>query len=244
MSPSARDAGASCIGGRDGCNVDGPLKVIYLTRGSAAPVVRDRRRGGGLLGVKRETLYAYASRGLVRGVPGAAPGARGATSATDLERLKARRDARSGHGPVAAGALAVGRAGARIGVDGASGRAGPGYRGRARRSRWRSRRPALRGGRRAVVVGRSCRRRARAVVGRGPAERPPGLAHGARCPRPRRRSSRSRSRCRALGAARPRPLQPGRASGRWARPARDAERSRARGVRSLAALWASGGDAA
>jgi citrate synthase len=56
------------------------------------------------LGVKRETLYAYASRGLVRSEPGA--GGRGRRyRREDLVRLKARSDARAGHGPVAAGAL-------------------------------------------------------------------------------------------------------------------------------------------
>jgi len=55
--------------------------------------------------VKRETLYAYASRGLVRSVV-APPGARGHLYLRDdLERLRARRDARAGHGPVAAAAL-------------------------------------------------------------------------------------------------------------------------------------------
>ena len=57
-----------------------------------------------LLGVKRATLYAYASRGLVRSEPG--PKGRGHRySRTDLERLRTRVDARAGHGPVAAGAL-------------------------------------------------------------------------------------------------------------------------------------------
>ncbi len=57
-----------------------------------------------LLGVKRETLYAYASRGLVRSAP--APGSRTRRyRRADLERLAARRDARAGHGAVAAGAL-------------------------------------------------------------------------------------------------------------------------------------------
>jgi citrate synthase len=56
------------------------------------------------LGVKVETLYAYASRGLVRSTPGPkGPGRRYLRS--DVERLKARSDARAGHGPVAAGAL-------------------------------------------------------------------------------------------------------------------------------------------
>lgn len=60
-----------------------------------------------LLGVKRDTLYAYVSRGLVR-----RSGARGhhRYAREDLLRLKARHDARSGHGPVAAGALRWGEA--------------------------------------------------------------------------------------------------------------------------------------
>lgn len=57
-----------------------------------------------LLGIKRQTLYAYASRGLVRSRP--SPGGRAHVySRDDLMRLKARSDARSGHGPVAASAL-------------------------------------------------------------------------------------------------------------------------------------------
>lgn len=56
------------------------------------------------LDVKLETLYAYASRGLVESVP--APSGRGRRYArASIERLKARHDARSGHGAVAAGAL-------------------------------------------------------------------------------------------------------------------------------------------
>lgn len=57
-----------------------------------------------LLGVKRQTLYAYASRGLLRSVP-ASEGRSHLYSRADLTRLKARRDARAGHGPVAASAL-------------------------------------------------------------------------------------------------------------------------------------------
>jgi citrate synthase len=55
-----------------------------------------------LLDVKRPTLYAYVSRGLVRRMR-APSGTR--YSRDDLLRLRARRDARAGHGPVAAGAL-------------------------------------------------------------------------------------------------------------------------------------------
>lgn len=82
-----------------------------------------------LLDVKRQTLYAYASRGLVRSEPG--PKGRGHRySRADLERLRSRVDARSGHGPVAAGALRFGEpvlatAISYIGAD------GPRYRGRS-----------------------------------------------------------------------------------------------------------------
>lgn len=56
-----------------------------------------------LLDVKRATLYAYVSRGLVRRTSG--PDGRRRYSRDDLQRLRARHEARSGHGPVAAGAL-------------------------------------------------------------------------------------------------------------------------------------------
>jgi citrate synthase len=79
-----------------------------------------------LLDVKRQTLYAYVSRSLVRRVRAPA-GARYARD--DLLRLRARHDARAGHGPVAAGALRWGdpvlaSAITAIGAD------GPRYRGR------------------------------------------------------------------------------------------------------------------
>lgn len=65
------------------------------------------REAAALLDVKLETLYAYTSRGLIESVPG--PNGRGRRYArTSIERLKARHDARSGHGAVAAGALRFG----------------------------------------------------------------------------------------------------------------------------------------
>jgi citrate synthase len=65
------------------------------------------RAAAGLLGVKLATLYAYTSRGLVRRVR--APDGRSHQYArADLERLRSRRDARAGHGPVAAAALRFG----------------------------------------------------------------------------------------------------------------------------------------
>jgi citrate synthase len=62
------------------------------------------REAARFLGVKLATLYAYASRGLVRSTPAGTGGQR-RYAAQDLERLKARHDARRGHAPVAAGAL-------------------------------------------------------------------------------------------------------------------------------------------
>ncbi len=62
------------------------------------------REAAAYLEVKRETLYAYVSRGLLRGVP-AERGRERLYLREDIERLKARHDARSGHGPVAASAL-------------------------------------------------------------------------------------------------------------------------------------------
>lgn len=60
-----------------------------------------------ILGVKRQTLYAYASRGLLGG--GArGPGRRASYPAAAVYRLKARAQARSGHTAVAAGALRFG----------------------------------------------------------------------------------------------------------------------------------------
>ena len=62
------------------------------------------REAARFLGVKLATLYAYASRGLVGSVP--TPGSRARMYLrSDVERLRAKSFARSGHGPVAASAL-------------------------------------------------------------------------------------------------------------------------------------------
>ncbi|WXA97462.1 citrate synthase family protein [Pendulispora brunnea] len=58
-----------------------------------------------MLGIRRETLYAYASRGLLRSYPSPGKGRGRMYLRDDILRLKARHDARSGHGPVAAAAL-------------------------------------------------------------------------------------------------------------------------------------------
>ncbi len=60
-----------------------------------------------MLGIKRASLYSYASRGWVRSIP--APKGRARLYAReDLERLRIRHDARAGHAPVAAAALRFG----------------------------------------------------------------------------------------------------------------------------------------
>lgn len=65
------------------------------------------REAAAFLGVKPATLYSYASRGLLRRSPGPG-GRRSLYLRADLERWKARHDARAGHGPVAAAALQYG----------------------------------------------------------------------------------------------------------------------------------------
>lgn len=80
--------------------------------------------------MKLPTLYAYTSRGLVRSVPGDRGRARRYLRA-DLDRLRARRDARAGHGPVAAGALRWGEPVLDSSITALSPERGPIYRGHA-----------------------------------------------------------------------------------------------------------------
>lgn len=70
-----------------------------------SPASLSAKEAAELLGVKPQTLYAYASRGFVRRV---GTGKRRRYLVEDLERLQTRQRARSGHGPVAAAALAFG----------------------------------------------------------------------------------------------------------------------------------------
>ena len=81
-----------------------------------------------LLGVELRTLYAYASRGLVRSVRGAR-GLKRLYAVEDLERLKARSGARAGHGAVAASALRWGEPVLDSAITQITPR-GPAYRGR------------------------------------------------------------------------------------------------------------------
>ena len=64
----------------------------------------EARKAASHLGISIRSLYAYVSRGQVRSVPGERGRPR-LYALDDLERLRVRRDARAGHGAVAAGAL-------------------------------------------------------------------------------------------------------------------------------------------
>lgn len=88
------------------------------------------KEAAGLLGVKLPTLYAYTSRGLIQSVPGAKGRSR-RYRRTDLDRLCARRDARAGHGPVAAAALRQGEPVLDSSITLISIEEGPIYRGRS-----------------------------------------------------------------------------------------------------------------
>ena len=87
------------------------------------------REAAEMLGVKLPTVYAYTSRGLIQSVPGGRGRSR-RYRRRDLERLCARRDARAGHGPVAAGALRQGEPVMDSSITLISIEQGPVYRGR------------------------------------------------------------------------------------------------------------------
>jgi citrate synthase len=80
------------------------------------------------LGISVRSLYAYVSRGQVRSVAGERGRPRRYAMA-DLERLRTRRDARAGHGAVAAGALRWGEPVLDSAITAITPR-GPAYRGR------------------------------------------------------------------------------------------------------------------
>jgi len=85
------------------------------------------RQASARLGIKLATLYAYASRGLITSLPRDGQQAR-LYSSDDIERLRIRHAARSGHGPVAAGALRFGEPVLETSISDV-GRDGPRYRG-------------------------------------------------------------------------------------------------------------------
>jgi citrate synthase len=89
----------------------------------------DARTAAGFLGIAIRSLYAYVSRGQIRSVPGARGRPR-LYAQEDLARLRTRRDARAGHGAVAAGALRWGEPVLDSAITAITPR-GPIYRGRA-----------------------------------------------------------------------------------------------------------------
>lgn len=88
----------------------------------------DSRAAAKHLGIRLRSLYAYVSRGQVRSVPGERGRPR-LYALDDLERLRVRRDARAGHGAVAAGALRWGEPVLDSAITAITPR-GPAYRGR------------------------------------------------------------------------------------------------------------------
>jgi len=88
----------------------------------------DARAAARHLGIQVRSLYAYVSRGQIRSVPGE-HGRPRLYALSDLERLKVRRDARAGHGAVAAGALRWGEPVLDSAITAITPR-GPAYRGR------------------------------------------------------------------------------------------------------------------
>ena len=108
---------------------DGPHAATRLA-GDRQDEFLSAREAAGLLGVKLPTVYAYTSRGLIQSVPGAKGRAR-RYRRSDLDRLCARRDARAGHGPVAAAALRQGEPVMDSAITMISLERGPLYRGRA-----------------------------------------------------------------------------------------------------------------
>ena len=71
-----------------------PTDADYLSRDEVLEI----------LGIKRQTLYSYVSRGYIRSVPQAG-GHASYYLREDIERVKAKNTARSGHGPAAASAM-------------------------------------------------------------------------------------------------------------------------------------------
>jgi citrate synthase len=87
------------------------------------------KEAAAMLSVKLPTVYAYTSRGLIQSVPGTRGRSR-RYRRSDLERLCARRDARAGHGPVAAAALRQGEPVLDSSITQISLEEGPIYRGK------------------------------------------------------------------------------------------------------------------
>lgn len=78
--------------------------AAFPTLGAAHADYLSREEVLEILGIKRQTLYSYVSRGLIRSVPQSG-GHASYYLREDIERVKAKSTARSGHGPAAASAI-------------------------------------------------------------------------------------------------------------------------------------------
>lgn len=128
-SSGAPGKGSSAVSGAEPLTETSQLPDS-LPGGDPADEFLTAREAADLLGVKLPTVYAYTSRGLIQSVPGGKGRAR-RYRRRDLERLCARRDARAGHGPVAAAALRQGEPVLDSAITLISLERGPVYRGRA-----------------------------------------------------------------------------------------------------------------
>ncbi len=75
-----------------------------MTESDSMPDFLPAQRAIELLGIKPQTLYAYVARGWIRAIAQSGTHQK-LYSRVDVERVRSRSVARSGHGPVAAGAL-------------------------------------------------------------------------------------------------------------------------------------------
>jgi citrate synthase len=83
-------------------NIDPP--TIVLCKAMSDSDYLNREQALEILGIKAATLYSYVSRGFIRAIP--QPGGRASFYLReDVEKAKARAEARAGHGPVAASAM-------------------------------------------------------------------------------------------------------------------------------------------
>jgi len=88
----------------------------------------NREQALDILGIKAATLYSYVSRGFIRAIP--QPGGRASFYLReDVEKAKARAEARAGHGPVAASAMRWGEPVIQTGITEIT-EQGPRYRAR------------------------------------------------------------------------------------------------------------------
>jgi citrate synthase len=106
-------------------NIDSTMQQTSAGGASASLSAAEAAR---VLGVKTQTIYAYASRGWLRRI---GTGKRRLYLLEDVERLQLRQRARSGHGPVAAAALSFGEPVLDTRITGIDPERGPLYRGQA-----------------------------------------------------------------------------------------------------------------